>query len=133
LRHDPETEGLAVAGKTVDAYVAALRPAQRHIVEEIRKIVHSAAPEATEAYKWAEPVFESNGPFAWVKAHSNHVTFGFWRGVELDAGRGVLETSGSKMAHVKLRDVSDIDRSALTTLVRDAVRLNREKGDPTRA
>src|ERR1700747_2447188 len=110
-----------------------MSPAQRRIVDEVRKIVRAAAPEATEAYKWAEPVFECDGPFAWVKAHSGHVTFGFWRGVELDGGRGVLQTSGSKMAHVKLRDVKDIDRAALMSMVKDAVRLNREKGDPTRA
>src|SRR5262249_6065479 len=31
----------------------------------------------------------------------HHVNFG--RGVEVDAGRGLLETSGSVMAHVQLR------------------------------
>lgn len=122
-----------MAGKTVDAYIATLEPDQRGIVEEVRKIVRTAAPQAKEAFKWSEPVFESNGPFAWVKAHTGHVTFGFWRGVELDRGRGLLESGGSKMAHLKLRNVKDIDRATLTKLVRDAVRLNREKGDPTRA
>lgn len=67
-----------------------------------------------------------------MKAHSRHVTFGFWRGADLDAG-GVLETSGSKMAHVKLRSASDVDQKVLTRLVKLAVRLNRERGDPSRA
>lgn len=121
-----------MSGRTVESYVDALPPTQRRIVDEVRKLVRASAPESREAFKWAEPVFESNGPFAFVKAHGAHVTFGFWRGVELDAGRGLLESGGSKMAHVKLRNVEDIDRPALTQLVKDAVRLNREKGDPTR-
>lgn len=121
-----------MAGKTVDAYVASLRPEQKAIVEQIRRLVRSAAPEAREAFKWSEPVFELNGPFAWVKAHTGHVTFGFWRGKELDAGRGLLESSGDKMAHLKVRSVSDIKPAVLSKLVKDAARLNLEKGNPTR-
>ena len=63
---------------------------------------------------------------------SAHVTFGFWRGVELDAGRGILESSGSVMAHMKIRSEDEIDDRVVARLVKDAVRLNREKGDPTK-
>ncbi|HKW69946.1 MAG TPA: DUF1801 domain-containing protein [Candidatus Dormibacteraeota bacterium] len=76
--------------------------------------------------------YESNGPFAYIKAHPTYVSFGFWRGVELDAGRGLLESGGEKMAHVKLRSASDIKTAQLSRLVNAAVRLNREKGDPSR-
>jgi hypothetical protein len=120
------------AERTVDAYVAALPDGQREIAEAVRRLVRSAAPEAREAFKWAQPVFESNGPFAYLKAFPRYVTFGFWRGVEVDGGRGVLETSGSKMAHIKLRQASDIDEAARADMVREAVRLNAEKGDPSR-
>ena len=67
-----------------------------------------------------------------TQAFRGHVNFGFWRGVEVDAGRGARETGGSKMAHVKLREVSDIDDVLLGEMVREAVRLNAEKGDPSR-
>jgi hypothetical protein len=117
---------------TVDRYVAKLKPPQREIVEALRRLVREAAPEATEAFKWAQPVYEQNGPFAFIKAHPNHVTLGFWRGAELDGGRGLLESGGRQMAHLKLRAAGDIKKGELSRLVRDAVRLNREKGDPTR-
>jgi hypothetical protein len=120
------------AERTVDAYVAALPDGQREIVEAVRQLVRPAAPEAREAFKWAQPVFESGGPFAYVKAFPRHVNFGFWRGVEVDGGRGVLETGGAKMAHVKLRQKSDIDVAVFAEMVREAVRLNAEKGDPSR-
>jgi len=47
------------AERTVDAYVAALPDGQREIAEAVRRLVRSAAPEAREAFKWAQPVFES--------------------------------------------------------------------------
>ena len=115
----------------VDAYSRKLSPDQRQIVEAVRAIVRSAAPSSTEAFKWAEPVFESNGPFAWVKAHSQHVTLGFWRGAALESG-GRLETSGSRMAHMKLRRLSDVEEKLIARLVRQAVQLNQQLGDPSR-
>ena len=36
------------------------------------------------------------------------------------------------MAHVKLTSVGEIDGRLLQSLVKRAVKLNREKGDPTR-
>jgi len=53
--------------------------------------------------------------------------------VEVDAGHGLLETSGSVMAPVKLRSAADIDHAALTEMVRKAVRLNKEQVDPSRS
>ena len=116
--------------RTVDDYVAALAADQRAIVNALRALVKSAAPRATESFKWAQPVYESNGPFAYIKAHKAHVTLGFWRGVELAAGSGLLETSGSKMAHMKIHTAADIPAAVVRRLVRDAVKLNAVKGDP---
>lgn len=121
-----------MAATTVDAYVASLPADQQQIIGAVRRLVLAAAPGATESIKWAQPGYEDHGPFAYIKASRSHVTFGFWRGVELEAGRGILESSGVKMAHVKLRSVGDIDTRLLQTLVKQAVKLNRSKGDPTK-
>ena len=56
------------AERTVDAYVAALPDGQREIAAAVRRLVRSAAPEAREAFRWAQPVFESGGPFTYIKA-----------------------------------------------------------------
>lgn len=118
--------------KTVDGYVKALPAKQREVATAIRDLVRRAAPEATEAVKWGQPVFTDHGPFAYMKKASAHLTFGFWRGAELDGGRGILEGSGTRMAHVKIADVGEIDQKQLTALIKIAVKLNREKGDPTK-
>jgi hypothetical protein len=76
--------------------------------KKLRRLVKSAAPDASEAIKWAQPVYSYNGPFAYLKPFKTHVNFGFWRGVE------------------------DIDEAVLSAMVVTAVRLNQEKGDPSR-
>jgi hypothetical protein len=121
-----------VAGTTVDAYVKALPDDQGKIVEELRRIVKVAAPQARESIKWAQPVYEHFGPFAYIKAFKGYVNFGFWRGVEIDSGRGQLLTGGSKMAHLSLRSASEINRARLQRMVKEAVRLNEKLGDPTK-
>ena len=122
-----------MATKTADSYMAQLSVDQRDIAEALRASVILAAPGATEAIKWSQPVFELSGPFCWIKVHKAHVTLGFWRGMQLAAGTGVIEGSGSKMGHIKLRSIGDLKPALIQTLVREAVTLNREKGDPTKA
>ncbi len=123
----------ALKGTSVDDYVAKkLNAEQAAIVAELRAIVRKAAPKSTEAVKWAQPVFEDNGPFAFIRPSKSHVTFGFWRGAELSDPKGLLSGEGDRMKHVKLASVKDINKSALQAFVKEAVRLNREKGDPTK-
>jgi hypothetical protein len=121
-----------MAATTVDAYVEALPDEHRQIVERLRRIVKEAAPEAIESIKWAQPVYEQFGPFAYIKAFKTYVNFGFWRGVEIDRGRGFLQSGGSRMAHVSLRSSKEIDRAQLAAMVKEAIRLNKELGDPTK-
>jgi hypothetical protein len=121
-----------MAEKTVDNYIAGLGESKAGIVTRVRRIVLQAAPQAKESIKWAQPVYESNGPFAYIKVFKNDVNFGFWRGVDIKDPKGLLQGSGSKMRHVKLTSLDDVDESTFADFVRQAIELNRAKGDPTR-
>lgn len=121
-----------MAATTVDDYINGLGTEQREIVARIRKLVLRAAPGARESIKWAQPVYESDGPFSYIKAFKNAVNFGFWRGVEIRDPKRLLRGSGDKMRHVRLGRVEDVDERALEDFVHQAVRLNRDKGDPTK-
>jgi hypothetical protein len=119
--------------KTVDGYIAQLNDNQSEIVSKVRGIILDAAPEAVESIKWAQPVYETNGPFAYIKAFKNSVNFGFWRGVDIQDSHGLLDGSGEKMRHVKLVNLDDINESAFKDYVLQAVKLNLTKGDPTKS
>jgi hypothetical protein len=118
--------------KTVDAYISSLNDKQADIVSSVRQIVREAAPNVDEAIKWAQPVYSSNGPFAYIKAFKNSVNFGFWRGVDLKDPKGLLQGSGDKMRHIKLTSTDDIDAGAFSDFINQAVQLNQTKGDPTK-
>lgn len=121
-----------MAARSIDDYLEALPPEQRAIAQALRAAVRAAAPEAGEAIKWSQPVFDVNGPLCWIKAHKGHVTLGFWRGMQLPSAPGWIEGGGDKMGHLKLRTLSDLKPALVKKLVREAVLLNHQRGDPTR-
>ena len=122
-----------MAEKTVEGYIAGLEPWQIDIARQLRAILKKAAPGAVESIKWAQPVYESNGPFAYFKAFKNTINFGFWRGVDLKDPEGVLQGSGEKMRHLKLSRLEDVDPELFSEFIRQAVELNSKKGDPTKS
>jgi hypothetical protein len=120
-----------MAAKTIDEYIESLGGDWRaETVAGLRHVVDDAAPGAAATIKWAQPVWESNGPFAYVKAFGRSVNIGFWRGVQLDDPAGILEGDGDRMKHVTLRQGDAIPADDLSAFVRQAVELNRELGSP---
>ena len=105
---------------------------QKQVLEQLASLIGEAAPNVTSTIKWAQPVFEHNGPLAFVKPAKKHVTFGFWRGSELSDPHGLLQGAGSRMKHLKLAKEDAIPITLLQRLVAEAVRLNEKHGDPTR-
>jgi hypothetical protein len=103
---------------TLDDYIRSLKDWRGATLIELRKLVRQAAPECAESIKWGQPVFDHNGPFAHMKAFKSHVNFGFWRGAELANPKGILKGTGSRMRHVELRSLADIDAPALQSMVR---------------
>ncbi|MHB8133569.1 MAG: DUF1801 domain-containing protein [Anaerolineaceae bacterium] len=118
--------------KTVDEYIAGLVPWQAEIVTRIREIIINVAPETKELNKWGQPVYENGGPLAYMKAFKHVVNFGFWRGADIVDPYGLLEGEGDKMRHLQLKSIDQINAVILSDFVRQAVRLNLEKGDPTK-
>lgn len=118
--------------KTVDGYIDGIGGDRGAIVAALREIIRTAAPEARETIKWAQPVYESGGPFAYVKAFGKSVNLGFWRGSEIHDPSGLLTGDGDRMRHVKLVSLDDVRPDLFADWVRQAVALNAAKGDPTK-
>lgn len=118
--------------RTIDEYVGALDGWRGRTAAELVALVRETAPEATGSIKWAQPVFEANGPAVWIKAFPRTVSIGFWRGAELDDGPGLLEGDGDVMRHVKVREGASVPRAAIAGYVRQAMALNAAKGSPVR-
>ena len=117
--------------KTVDEYIAAFDDWRTEAMKRLRQVVKEGAPHSAVAIKWAQPVWEWNGPMIWMKAYPKHVNIGFWRGTEMDDPKKVLTGDGERMRHIKITTVDEIPVDALRELVRQAVKLNTAKGNPT--
>jgi hypothetical protein len=59
--------------------------------------------------------------FAWISPASKHVTFGFNYGAELPDPTGLLEGTGLRFRHVKLRTMAEVERPAFQRLLKAAV------------
>jgi hypothetical protein len=118
---------------TIDEYVKGLDDWRGQVVEALDSLIRQAAPKASGSIKWAQPVYEQEGPFAYIRAFERTVDFGFWRGIDLSDPKGLLEGTGDRMRHVKIQSAGDVDKAQFAAWVREAVRLNTAQGDPTKA
>ena len=120
-----------VAAASPDAYVAALRGWRRSCVELLRDAARSVRG-VDEVIKWGNVVYLTNGPVLMIRAEDERVLFGFWRGARLRALEPRLKRGGKyEMATLEIREATVVDARAMKRLVRAAVALNREVGDPT--
>ena len=119
-------------GTNVDEWAKKLTGWQANALKIIRALVARHAPRATLAMKWGQPVWEQNGPFAWLRPAGKHVSFGFWRGAEMNDPDGHLEGAGDRMRHLNVSCAADLKTLPIEGFVKQAVALNGSKGDPTR-
>lgn len=119
-------------GTNVDDWAKKLTGWQADALKIIRALVTRHAPDSTLVMKWGQPVWEQNGPFAWLKPAAKHVSFGFWRGAEMNDPEGHLEGDGDRMRHLKVTSPGDLKTLPIEGFVKQAVELNDSKGDPTK-
>lgn len=125
--------GHGPVAESPDAYVMGLGGWQRPLVEALRAAVTSGQP-LEERIKWTHIVYFSNGPALLIRAEPERVLFGFWRGQRLRDIEPRLKPGGKyEMATITFREGDTIDTATVDRLVAEAVRLNRELGDPTKA
>lgn len=115
------------------AYVAAQSGWRRKTVAGLRAAAKKAG-KLDETIKWGNLVYFANGPVLVIRAEDQRVLFGFWRGKRLRGLEPRLKPGGKyEMATLELREGDRIAAATATRLVREAIRLNRTLGDPTRA
>jgi hypothetical protein len=123
----------SVSAESPDAYVAALTGWKKPLVESLRR--HTlAAGELEEKIKWGHLVYFSNGPVLLIRAEESRVLFGFWRGKRLQELDERLKAGGKyEMANIVLIESDQISPAQIKKLVKAAIKLNQEFGDPTAA
>jgi hypothetical protein len=79
---------------------------------DVRELLHDGHPTACVG----------DAAFGYVNAFSAHVNVGFFHGAMLDDPAGLLEGTGKRMRHVKLRWGQQVNADALGELIAAAYR-----------
>ena len=61
--------------KNIDEYIAGLPKEVQDLMQAVRKVIHEAAPEATETMNYAIPTFDLQGNLVHFAAFKNHIGF----------------------------------------------------------
>jgi hypothetical protein len=80
--------------------------------DDVRELMHDGYPTACVG----------DAAFGYVGAFSAHANVGFFHGASLPDPAGLLEGSGKRMRHVKIRWGRPVDAVALSGLIAEAYR-----------
>ncbi len=89
----------------------------RDLGDDVRELLHDGHPTACVG----------DAAFGYVNAFTAHVNVGLFLGAWLDDPAGLLEGTGKRMRHVKLRPGQEPDATALAALIENAYRDMRER------
>jgi hypothetical protein len=79
----------------------------RQCGDDVRELMHDGCPTACI----------DDAAFGYVNAFKDHVNVGFFYGALLKDPAHLLEGTGKRMRHVKLRPGQDVDAAALSNLI----------------
>lgn len=108
VRRDPAIDAwLSKQSEALGSIAQQWFDAMRERGDDVRELMHDGYPTACV----------EDAPFAYVGVFKNHVNVGFFYGAELEDPAGLLEGTGKRMRHVKLRPGAPVDSAALGALI----------------
>jgi hypothetical protein len=108
VRRDPAIDAwLSEQSDPLGAIAQQWFNAMRERGNDVRELMHDGCPVACV----------EDAPFSYVNVFKNHVNVGFFFGAELEDPGDLLEGTGKRMRHVKLRPGASVDTAALDALI----------------
>jgi len=100
----------------------------KEIAKQLRKLIIETYPDVVEV-PWPKQriIGYGVGPkkmsehFCYIAAQSEYVNLGFYYGAELPDPEGLLEGTGKKLRHIKVREVEEIAQPALYDLLQSSL------------
>ena len=112
VRGDPDVEAWFTAGDEIRRLAEPWFARMRACGPDVREVMHDGYPTACAG----------DAAFGYVGAFKAHANVGFFHGASLDDPTGLLEGTGKRMRHVKLRWGQPVDAAALESLSEAAYR-----------
>ena len=115
----------AVPAKTVDEYLAGLPEAERVVLEELRRTIRAAAPEAEEVISYRIPIYKLYGPLVHFHAAKNHCSLVTVNKSILKDFASQLEGFKTSGTTIRFSPENPLPSDLVTAIVKARVRENR--------
>ncbi len=114
------------ASQRISDYIAGLNDWRGEMLARLRKLVHEAAPEINEEWKWDTPVWAQKGNVLAGGVFKDHVKVNFFKGAFLDDPKGLFNAGMEAKATRAIDFYEDdkIDEDGLKDLIRAGVAYN---------
>ncbi len=116
-------------GELMDIAVPEMRPVARRL----REIIVDVDPDTVEVVRLGDGAATYGvGPrkmkegYAYIMPYKNWVNLGFYRGAVLADPAGIMEGTGKKLRHVKVRSVENAGRPEIRALIEKALAERRQ-------
>ena len=114
-----------------EAFFASTPDPLKPIVAELRRVVRKFAPDLVEAMKYGMPSYtKDDKTVVYIMPASDHINLGFYDGVEFRDPKKLLEGTGKRLRHVKVRGMQGAKDPGLRALVQEAVLVREKIGRP---
>ena len=115
--------------RTFEEWLEGVEPRLRPLATELRRMFLEAAPDLRESIKWGNPCFEKKMRVFYIGSQGDrYVTLGLWQGALLPNPEGLIEGTGKRMRHVKIRGEEELGNPAVGRIIREAVGIDGTEG-----
>ncbi len=110
----------------IDKQIAELGDWRGEMLARLRQLIHMAAPEITEEWKWGTAVYTQKGLVCAASAFKDHAKINFFKGASLEDPVELFNAGldGKATRAIDLHQGDRLQEAALQDLIRAAVALN---------
>jgi len=119
------------ASELIDRRIAELGDWRGKTLSRMRRLIHEAAPNVVEEWKWmGTPVWSHDGIICTGESYKSTVKLTFAKGASLPDPSRLFNSSleGNARRAIDIREGEEIDADAFKSLIRAAVALNTSGG-----
>jgi uncharacterized protein YdhG (YjbR/CyaY superfamily) len=113
--------------RTIDDYLEAVALDKRAALEELRKTIRAAAPEAEECISYSIPAFRQNGMLVGFGASANHCSFFPFNSTTVAAHKEELKGYETSKGTIQFQPEKPLPARLVRKLVKERLAENKER------
>ncbi|MDZ7693585.1 MAG: DUF1801 domain-containing protein [Balneolaceae bacterium] len=105
----------------LDDFLSKVPDAQKPLIKQLHNLITEALPSLESSTKWGNLTYHNDNNICSLVSHKRHVNLQIWNGATLEDSKNMLEGTGKRMRHIKIRDYNELDFSYVIRLLNKAV------------